>query len=628
MAESTMTRRGFLSRAGSLGTGAVAAAAAGCSLARRKSRAKPPNILFLLTDDLRWDALGCMGNSRIRTPNVDALAGAGMTFTNAFVTTSICAPNRACILSGQHMRTHGIRDFATPFSEEAFERTYPALLSRAGCRIGFIGKWGVGSLSDATMAYPAERFDYWWAFINQGQYFHEVDGSRVHLTGIMADKAAEFLGGCSPEQPWCLSISFKAPHGPWHDFDPSLSHLYEDLQLPLPPSASEEAIAAEPEFLLESLGGRVGNDAAENLHEWIRWYYRLVSGVDLAVGRIMAELRRCGFDGDTVVVFTSDNGHMLYEHGQVGKWLMYEESIRVPLIVRDPRLPEALRGTRRDEMVLSIDLAPTMLSMAGVGIPGGVQGADLSPLLAGHRVDWRDDWFYEHTFCPDPPRNIPRSIGVRGRRWKYVRYTDPEPDFEQLFDLAVDPCELCNLAADASCAGVLSQMRSRCDYYRWALPDVNPAYEADPEYRLLRTSEAAHEVPYDLSGGSLGQTFRAVGAHLDAVRFSTPTWHKAEVPVGLVVELLSDGPGGEVLASVRVPAANIWDNKAHFVRFGVPVRKGSTLYLRIYPDAPALQQTVGWWGYAEDVYADGRAYVGDAPADFDLALTAVFKVVG
>ena len=480
---SGIERRRFVRDIGLAG----AAVAAGCAPATRggERRVRRPNLVFLLADDMRWDAMGCAGHPLVRTPCLDRLAADGVRFTNAFVTTSICAPNRACILAGQHTRTVGIKDFAQPFSQEQLDRTYPVLLRQAGYRTGFIGKWGVGAGSEELLKLPASRFDYWRGFTRQGKYFHDVDGQRLHLTtGLVPRQVREFLAGCTAEQPFCLSISFKAPHGPWQDFDPALKSLYTGRDLPtLPKTFAKEHFEALPELLRNSLNGlnRRAHDSRwgrredpEQPAKMVAQYYRLITGLDVAVGKLRAALAERGFDRKTVIVFTSDNGHFLFEQGLMGKWLMYEPSIRVPLLVYDPRLPASARGTTRDEMVLTIDVAPTLLAMAGVPIPRAMQGRDLGPLLAGRRVAWRQDWFYEHTFTLAPPRTIAKSQGVRTERWKYIRYLDPEPHYEQLFDLAADPDELTNLAGDPQHRAILDQLRARYQHYRTALPDNNP----------------------------------------------------------------------------------------------------------------------------------------------------------
>ena len=227
MTRPSFSRRKFLKFTAALSASVFSGATA--SLNSQEVRPKP-NILFLLTDDQRWDTLSCMGNSVLKTPNIDKLAASGVTFDNAFVTTSICPSNRASILTGQHMRTHGIREFSDSLSPDAFQKTYPALMQNAGYRTGFIGKYGIGSTELAK-----EHFDYWRGLEGQGSYFQEIDGEKLHSTHIMAVQSGEFLRSCSKNQPWCLSVSFKAPHHPWHLFDPNLAELFENQQMPLTP---------------------------------------------------------------------------------------------------------------------------------------------------------------------------------------------------------------------------------------------------------------------------------------------------------------------------------------------------------------------------------------------------------
>jgi len=434
-----------------------------------------PNILFFLTDDQPQVCLGAMGNARIQTPNIDRLAAQGVLFTNAFVTTSICCSNRACILTGQHMRRHGIEDFHTPLSAQAFALTYPALLRKAGYRTGYLGKFAVGwpTPDIRHLSLPEDQFDFWYGFPQTINFKQVVDGKPRYLTDLMTEKAIQFLRENPPDQPFCLTVALKEPHGPWNYFDPDVPNAYEGVVLPPPATFTPEAYDALPDFIQRSLGGRGGHkwlDDPEAYQERTRTFYRLITRADLAVGQIMDALRESGLDDNTVVIFTSDNGEMQGAHGLAGKWLMYEESIRVPLIIRDPRLPSELRGRRSSQMALSIDLAPTMLALAGVHIPNSMQGRDLGPLVRGERIEWRDDWYYEHTYARLPQHPIPRCEGVRTERWKYTRYTDFDPPYEQLFDLAADPGEEQNLAADAGeHAETLVRLRARCDEYRKTL---------------------------------------------------------------------------------------------------------------------------------------------------------------
>jgi prepilin-type N-terminal cleavage/methylation domain-containing protein len=423
--------------------------------------AQPPNIVFLLADDLRWDALGCTGSPVAKTPNIDALAARGVTFREHFVTTSICCVSRASILSGQYARRHTINDFKTPLSPAAFAQTYPALLRAAGYRTGFIGKYGVGE----TM--PAGEFDYWRGFPGQGRYFEK--NGRQHLTATMGDQAIEFLGANDP-RPFCLSVSFKAPHAQDNaarEFppDPRDETLYADLTVPVPRTADPTFFAALPTFVQDSEGWRRWQrrfDTPERFQQTARDYLRLVTGIDREVGRILDDLRRRKLDHNTVVVFTSDNGFFLGERGMADKWLMYEPSIRVPLIVAVPWLPDSDRGRSVDScMTLNIDLAPTLLDYAGVPVPAGMQGRSLRPLVDRDGqawADWREDWFYEHHTLPEI---IPPSEGVRTGRWKYIRWVGATPAVEELYDLRADPQEEHNLAGDPAHRDTLDRLRRR-----------------------------------------------------------------------------------------------------------------------------------------------------------------------
>ena len=435
------------------------------------SAEKRPNILFFLTDDQPQVGLGCMGNRHIRTPNMDALAAEGVLFTNAFVTTSICSCNRASILTGQTMRRHGIRDFHRPLSAEALAQTYPLLLRQAGYRTGYLGKFAIGwpNADIRHLSLPADKFDFWYGFPQSIDFRQTENGQVRYLTTVMTEKAIEFLRQNPADRPFCLTVALKEPHGPWNYFDPDVHDEYAEATIPPPATFTQEAYDALPDFIRNSLNGGPGRrwlQDPEQYQKWIRTDYRLITRADIAVGKIMDALRQSGLDRDTVVIFTSDNGEFQGAHGLTGKWLMYEESIRVPLIVRDPRLPQRLRGRRCEEMALSIDLAPTMLGLAGVPIPATMQGRDLGPLLRGEPVAWREDWYYEHTYANPPQHRIPQTEGVRTKQWKYTRYTDVTPPYEQLFKLTADPQELTNLAGDAAHAATLAQLRARCNEYR------------------------------------------------------------------------------------------------------------------------------------------------------------------
>lgn len=465
---------------------------------------KRPNILFLLGDDVVSRVFGCYGGKLAQTPVVDKLAAQGVLFENSFVTTSICGPSRACILAGQHQRTTGIKDFDTPFTKEAFAQTYPMLMKQAGYRVGFIGKWGIGAKPD-KMKYPASQFHYWRGWPSQAGYWYDDNtlllkyaGAHLqptptarHEADVFPDYLKEFLNGAKADQPWCFSVSFKSVHPPRAPY-PTLLNRFSGAELPpLPATCKHEFFDKLPEHLKQTFnacntksGCKTWLDlwGEKGFREEEAKYLRSIETLDMTIGRLLSVLKEKGVDQNTIIVFFGDNGHFMGEKGMVGKWLMYEESLRVPTIMFDPRLPEGQRGKRLQPMVLSIDLAPTMLALANIPKPQAMQGESWLPLLTKPAMPWRKDWFYEHTHSPTP-KEIAKSEGVRTERWKYIRWLDPKPHLEELFDLQNDPQELHDLAKDPAHQDQLRQLRARYQYWRTTLPDHAPdpdEYEGNP----------------------------------------------------------------------------------------------------------------------------------------------------
>lgn len=464
-----------------------------------------PNIILIVADDMRWDVMGCAGNPLLKTPEIDRLAAAGTRFTDAFVTTSICCISRASILTGQYARRHGVEDFKKPLAE--LSATYPALLQKAGYYTGFIGKWGVGAHGSPKeyLQQCAAAFDFWAGDVGQTAYWHErtcnyltnngttertnffcscgagsknagcgPDGPNpalkdpVHAeTGFVPAKVRSFLAQRDAARPFCLSLSLKAPHDPWQGYAPRFKNDFQATELPRRGNVTLQEALRQPEFLRHSLESGLGLELIENSARWNRLlaqYYRLVEGIDYCVGEIREELERRGLLENTVIVFTSDNGRLVSEHGFWGKWFIHEESIRVPLIICDPRLPAARRGQVSPALALNIDLAPTLLELAGHKAPATMQGRSLLPLLHNPLAPWREDFFYEHLFrnSPTPPTRIEPSEGVRTRGWKYIVWVDQTgPRREELYDLRHDPLEMRNLAADPAARGPLEHLRRR-----------------------------------------------------------------------------------------------------------------------------------------------------------------------
>ena len=459
-----MDRREFLK---AVGIGGVLGGICRRSLGAARRR---PNILFMFADDQAQSCLGYAGNKVIRTPNMDRLAAEGVYFENAFVTTAICCSSRASILTGQYMRRHGITDFRKPLSAEAFAQSYPVLLKKAGYRTGYLGKFAVGWPNEDIrhLSLPADQFDYWYGFPQVFGFEQKIDGKSRYLTDVITDKAIDFLRTNPADQPFCLTIAFKEPHGPHDYFDPDFPNPYESMTIPPAKTLTRDAYEKVPGFIRHSLNG-TGNRAGwienpQSYQKSMRTVYGLISRMDLAVGQIISALRKLGLDDNTIVIWASDHGSFLGAHGLRGKWLMYEESIRIPLIIRDPRPGAGGRGRHAEQMALNIDLAPTMLDFAGAPIPERMQGKSLVPIVGGSDQPLRDDWYYEHFY--EHHGNIRPTEGVWTRKWKYVRFPKENPVYEQLFDLSEDPYELKNLARDADHEAMLRRLRQRCDAYR------------------------------------------------------------------------------------------------------------------------------------------------------------------
>lgn len=423
-----------------------------------------PNIIFLLTDDHRWNALGVMGNPIIQTPNLDNLARQGLLFRNAYVTTAICAVSRASILTGQYQSRHGISDFNTSLRTEALKNTYPMLLKEAGYKIGFIGKYGVGNPKDQ----PKEQYDFWDCSI-KGQPDYELtdeNGNYLHHTDKVSQDINRFLSQHKQQSPFCLSVSFKAPHE--QDGDPPrfivqerFKGLYENDTIPVPETADPKYWNAFPDFFrtAENIARKRWKPlfSTPELHQsTVKNYYRLITGVDEVVGRLRKQLKELHLDENTIIIFTGDNGFYLGEHGMEGKWYGHEESIRVPLIIYDPRKANIAKVKVSDQIALNIDLAPTILKLAQVEVPENMQGVDLIQ-VAEETQSGRKDFFYEHTFLGSP--QIPQVEGVVSRVMKYMKFI--EHGYEEVYDLKADPLEKKNLAVDPAYQGEIMVLRER-----------------------------------------------------------------------------------------------------------------------------------------------------------------------
>ncbi len=438
------------------------------------TKSEKPNILFILTDDQRWDAISCMGNKILMTPHIDRLAREGTLFEQAFVTTSICMASRASIMTGVFERRHGCNFHSGDLHPSIFAMSYPVLLRQSGYYTGFIGKMGfvvskekVKHSWNQLESFGNKEFDWWRGFPGQGEYF-PTEANGKHLTKIIATQSIKFLNSCPSNKPFCLSISFKAPHAPFTP-DPSYRNYYKNVTIPSPVTTDKKYFKRLPSCVQKIMQNGAVYDFAkqwfstpELYQKTVKDYYRLIMGVDEAIGEIREHLKKLKYDENTIIIFSSDNGFLMTEHGLVGKALLYEESIRVPLIIYDPRVPKSARGQRRNELVLNIDIAPTILSAAGVEIPEFMQGKNLMPLVWGEKIKWRKEIFCENLY-KHKLRPYPLCEAVRTKRWKYICYSDQKPIVEELFDLKNDPLEIENLVNNKKYRQTLKSLRKRRD---------------------------------------------------------------------------------------------------------------------------------------------------------------------
>jgi arylsulfatase A-like enzyme len=423
---------------------AILPLAAGCR------QEKPlPNIIFLLTDDQRFDAMGYTGNPYIKTPNIDRLAEHGIIFENAYVTTSISCASRASILTGQYASRHGINDFNTDFSDEALFKSYPLILkTSAGYKTGFIGKYGVGLNN-----HPVDKYDYWGCEkVVQPRYEnYDSTGKMTHYTDLVNSRIQEFLSEYGSAGPFCLSVSFKAPHV--EDSDPRqfiynerYSGYYKDLDYPRPESGDDKYWKLFPEEFRKDNEARrrwqIRFETDSLYRESVRGYYRLIQGVDDVVGNLTGTLEELGIDDNTIIIMMGDNGFFLGEHGLAGKWFAYNESVRIPLFIYNPREKETNKGKRIRDIVLNIDIAPTILEFAGLDKDTVMQGEALQKTWQEGKPEWRDKFFYEHRFVHP---GLPKSEALISLDYKYINYYELPDSSREFYDLRNDPEEIKNL---------------------------------------------------------------------------------------------------------------------------------------------------------------------------------------
>jgi arylsulfatase A-like enzyme len=481
------TRREFLKNAGSVAISGslLSRLPSGVTASQIKSERKPPNIIFIMTDDHASHALSCYGSKINKTPNLDRLAKEGMRFTNCFCTNSICAPSRAVILTGKYSHLNGVIDNAVEF--DGSQQTFPKLLQKAGYETAIIGKWHLKS--DPT------GFDYWNILPGQGIYHNPVlieMGQRKKHTGyvtdIITDLCLKWLKERSGDKPFCLMYHHKAPHREWEP-DDKHAKMYEDIDIPLPETFNDDyktrcAAARQQEMTIEyhlnekDLKMKPPEGlAGQELKKWkyqryIKDYLRCVASVDDNVGRLLDYLDSLGLAENTIIFYTSDQGFYLGDHGWFDKRFMYEESLRMPLLVRYPK--EIKAGSISNDIVLNLDFAPTFLDLADVAVPSDMQGHSIRSLLKGSTPeDWRTSMYYHYYEYP-AVHSVKRHYGIRTKRYKLIHFYY-DIDAWELYDLEKDPNELNNLYDDPAYSDIVKQLKTELERLRKEFKDTTKA---------------------------------------------------------------------------------------------------------------------------------------------------------
>lgn len=443
------------------------------------AQAQPKNVVLILSDDHRYDFFSAHPNAPdfLQTPAMDRMAQEGVHLRNAFVTTSLCSPSRASILSGQYAHNHGVVDNSSPIPEGT--RFFPEDLQTAGVNTGYIGKWHMGHEDDA----PRPGFDYWVSFQGQGVYYNptlNVDGERIeregYTTDLLTDYALDFLEAQDDENPFFLVLSHKAVHA---EFEPAERHrgAYADIDIPYPASMdlTETNYAGKPHWVRAQRGSWHGVDymyhgqlgiGASGFDNFYRRYVETLLALDESVGRVLAQLDESGLADETLVLYMGDNGFLLGEHGLIDKRNAYEESIRVPMLAWAPGWIEP--GSAAADLIRNIDLAPTFLDVLNVDSDIDMDGQSFLSILdnattSGGRVaastdsdrEFLYEYYWEHAFP-----HTPTTFALRGDQYKFIYYHGVW-DTEELYDLQNDPQEQVNLIDVPSLQPLVNQMRGR-----------------------------------------------------------------------------------------------------------------------------------------------------------------------
>jgi N-acetylglucosamine-6-sulfatase len=441
-------------------------AGASAMIAAANAQGKRRNVIFILSDDHRYDALGFLkGQPFLETPNMDRLASEGAHFRNAFVTTALCSPSRASVLTGCYAHKHRVVDNNTAIPRGTV--FFPSYLQKAGYQTSFFGKWHMGGEGDD----PQPGFNHWVSFRGQGTYSPSKDGLNVngkrvaqkgYITDELTDYALDWLNGLNQDQPYFMYLSHKAVHA---EFEPAPRHKgrYSNARFNYPATmaASGEMAQGRPMWVQNQRNSWHGVEFPYHAELDIEAYYRLYAetllGVDESIGRVLGALQKRGQLDSTLVIYMGDNGFAFGEHGLIDKRTAYEESMRVPLLARCPELIKG--GQTVHGVVAGLDIMPTCLEAAGVAAPTGIDGKSWLQLTRGDTSGWRKDLLYEYYWERNFPQT-PTIFALRGDRYKFIR---PHGiwDVEELYDLQEDPLESRNLIFKPELEPVVNQMRTR-----------------------------------------------------------------------------------------------------------------------------------------------------------------------
>lgn len=429
-------------------------AALSCAAAGVRDAETRPNFLFIYTDDQRWDALGVVQREQgprarfpwLKTPNLDRLAADGVRFRNAFVVTSLCAPSRAAFLTGCYGHINGVVNNHTDFP--VGNMTHASLLRAAGYATGYIGKWHMGKQSGQRPG-----FDYSASFIGQGKYFDcpfEINGKSTETKGWVDDVSTEYALDFlrkNRTKPFSLVLGYKTCHGPFQP-PPRTAELFPNAQARATPNLRTPGVYLAEDRKQKIRTAEPAAEGPANLG-----YFRAIAAADENVGRILKLLDELQLSRNTMIVFAGDNGYYLGEHGLGDKRTAYDESLRIPLLLRYPKL--GIKDKRIDQLALNIDLAPTIVDFAGLPVPKQMQGRSWRPLLEGHPAEWRKAFFYD--YVAERGFTAPTNLALRTDRAKLIRYPG-YPEWTELFDLAADPQEMRNLYADPAQAALRKEL--------------------------------------------------------------------------------------------------------------------------------------------------------------------------